>query len=247
MLFLSSLLLASASLAAAAPSRRSSSCKAHAVSLPTNSNGTPLPSPPAGLSLKYIGLGHGYQNYTCATAGSSPVATGALAILYDALPLYPGHSPSSLSLSSWLALPAAALSTPIALNLSPFTPHVALSAEGASVSPFPASPAPLSLTHSLPAIGKHFFDATGTPNFFVGPHDHMVATKLAAQNAPSDAPTGPHGEAAVTWLYLGDKGNSTGLSAVYRVETAAGQAHECTQAGEDSSVYAAFYFFYGAK
>jgi hypothetical protein len=47
---------------------------------------TQLSPPNAGLSLKFIGLGRGTQNYTCAndSASSVPAANGALATLYDA-------------------------------------------------------------------------------------------------------------------------------------------------------------------
>ncbi|KAK4989041.1 hypothetical protein LTR66_003075 [Elasticomyces elasticus] len=67
-----------------------------------------LPSP-SGLTLQYIALGVGTQNYTCATSttASVPVPDGALATLYDATTFFskPGHqSAMSSLLDSNLAL-----------------------------------------------------------------------------------------------------------------------------------------------
>lgn len=47
---------------------------------------TPLPPPSTGLSLYFVAIGRGIQNYTCAdsTASSIPVAIGAIATLYNA-------------------------------------------------------------------------------------------------------------------------------------------------------------------
>lgn len=64
-----------------------------ALALPTNtisSTSTPniplngLPAPDPSLQLKHIALGLGTQNYTCANTSTTPLATGALATLYDA-------------------------------------------------------------------------------------------------------------------------------------------------------------------
>ncbi|KAL1310524.1 hypothetical protein AAFC00_000808 [Neodothiora populina] len=70
-----------------------------------------LPSP-VQLRFKYVALGLGTQNYTCANTSSSPVATGAVATLYDATSLLsnapeviPVLPPLAYSTSSSLGLP----------------------------------------------------------------------------------------------------------------------------------------------
>ncbi|KAI9844435.1 MAG: hypothetical protein M1838_002193 [Thelocarpon superellum] len=100
---------------------------------------------------------------------------------------------------------------------------------------------------SLDAIGHHYFDSTGAPNFDLGSIGHLIAAKQADIPAPAGAAAGPSGSGAVDWLELGDKGTSTGLKEVYRVETAGGKAPtSCTGQPTDIYVqYAAQYFFYG--
>ncbi|KAL5604894.1 hypothetical protein BROUX41_001775 [Berkeleyomyces rouxiae] len=218
--------------------------------LPTSGVSPELPAVPNGLVLKHIVLGHGYQNYTCAFEGATAAATGALAVLYDATPLYPGQSPFSLSLEQFLGLTGPALDTPFPLTTAPNT-RVAQSAEGASANPFPPAPvAPLDLSAAgarapLPHIGEHFFDAKGVPRFELTNGEKLIASKLGSQPAPANATAGPNGEPAVPWLYIGDVGGSVCITAGYRVETAGGSAHTCTSAGDDSSVYTAYYFLYG--
>ncbi|KAI9889450.1 MAG: hypothetical protein M1814_005313 [Vezdaea aestivalis] len=79
--------------------------------LPQTNSGTELPAPPAGLTLKFITLGRGVQNYTCASASATPVAIGAIAKLYDGKPLVQ-YSQSVFnaitSASSHLSLPPGA-------------------------------------------------------------------------------------------------------------------------------------------
>ena len=73
-------------------------------------NGLPAPT---GLTLKYIALGLGTQNYTCASATSAPTSIGALAVLYDATflalpisaPLIPKYATLAYNTHSSLGLP----------------------------------------------------------------------------------------------------------------------------------------------
>lgn len=75
-----------------------------------------LPSPD-GLTLKYIALGYGTQNYTCSNTTASPVAVGAIAVLYDATSLLT-NEPSSVP-----TLPALAYSTSSSLGLATLGHH----------------------------------------------------------------------------------------------------------------------------
>ncbi|KAK2062003.1 malate dehydrogenase [Colletotrichum caudatum] len=242
-------LLASLALASAAPAKRQAGCpKPIAATLPTHGDGTELPAPAANLVLKYIALGHGIQNYTCVATNATTVtatATGALAALYDAHALYPKAGPGSLpSVDDFDALTSKAVrDTPLPLVSDGVTRF------GASASaPFPA-PADLNLPGVAPLkrIGVHYFDSTGVPTFDLGA-DLFKGAKLAGIKAPASADAGPESTGAVDWLQLGDKGGSRGITDVYRVVTAGGVAHKCTEGGASDSVpYAAYYWFYGPK
>ncbi|KAK1589884.1 malate dehydrogenase [Colletotrichum navitas] len=246
------LLLASLALASAAPAKREAGrpgCgpKPVAPTLPTHGNGAELPAPAADLVLKYIALGHGIQNYTCVVPNATThtaVATGALAALYDARPLYPNAGPGSLpSVEAFDALTTNAVwGSPLPLVSDGVTRY------GASLDPFPA-PADLALPNIAPLkqIGVHFFDNKGVPTFKVG-QGILKAAKLNGIKAPASADPGPEETGAVDWLQLGDKGGSKGITAVYRVATAGGVAHKCTTDGASDSVpYAAYYWLYGPK
>ncbi|THW71707.1 hypothetical protein D6D18_10435 [Aureobasidium pullulans] len=71
-----------------------------------------LPDPGA-LSLKYITLGVGTQNYSCSAAGAIPTSIGAVADLYDAsmlmspskLSLIPSFAAVAYSTHTWFDLP----------------------------------------------------------------------------------------------------------------------------------------------
>ncbi|EEP77003.1 predicted protein [Uncinocarpus reesii 1704] len=67
------------------PNHGGGSCGTSKVSLPETGNGAELPSPASELALKYITLGVGTQNYTCANLEKSakPALVGAVATLYD--------------------------------------------------------------------------------------------------------------------------------------------------------------------
>ncbi|GKT59967.1 malate dehydrogenase [Colletotrichum tofieldiae] len=249
------LVLASLALASAAPAKRQAGAgcgsQPPAPSLPANGNGAELPPVAAGLVLKHIALGHGIQNYTCASTNATGAttlaasATGALAALYDAAPLYPNAGPGSLpSVDAFNALNTNVVwDSPLPLVSD------GVSRFGASTSaPFPAA-ADLVLPSIAPLkqIGVHFFDDAGVPTFQVG-EDLFKGGKLNGTKAPSSADVGPEKTGAVDWLLLGDKGASKGVTTVYRVVTAGGVAHQCTVAGATDSVpYATYYWFYGPK
>ncbi|KAH7350836.1 hypothetical protein BKA65DRAFT_499105 [Rhexocercosporidium sp. MPI-PUGE-AT-0058] len=189
----------------------------NAPALPKTGNPTELPA--TTLALKYVAIGRGIQNYTCAAASSPAVAIGAIATLYDATSL------AYLSTAALHAIP------PMAVNI-----------------PLPKSSAAINLANNmLKPLGNHFFDAAGTPVFdLTSVKKSLFAAKAANTTAPATASKGPGGQGAVDWLFLTSKPtySSVGLSAVYRVVTAGGKA-VCTQAGPQSVQYAAEYWFYG--
>ncbi|KAK0108314.1 hypothetical protein ONS95_003130 [Cadophora gregata] len=188
-----------------------------APALPSTGNAVELPAPT--LALKYVAIGRGVQNYTCARATSPPVAIGAIATLYDA---------TFLAYSSTTALHAI---PPMAVMI-----------------PQPKGSASIKVANSvLEPLGNHYFDASGTPVFdLTAVKKSLFAAKAANTTAPANASKGPGGQGAVDWLYLTSKKGytSVGLGAVYRVVTAGGKA-VCTQPGPQSVQYAAEYWFYG--
>ncbi|KAL6415399.1 hypothetical protein AUP68_01954 [Ilyonectria robusta] len=235
MLAKSLLFLASATLALASPCVRSSPV------LPVNGGEKELPSPPTGVTLKHIALGFGIQNYTCADAGSTATATGALAMLYDITYLYPSQSRRSLSSAAWLTLTGDVLDNhAVPLNMKTGAGAVGADAQN----PFTASTALKVNSLEMPFLGHHYFNAAGVPTFDLG-SQVLIGTKLDAVAAPASANKGPDGTGAVAWLYLGDAGGSIGVKYVYRVLTAGGNAHSCTKAGADSTSYTTMYWFYG--
>jgi hypothetical protein len=198
----------------------------HASTAPTNletdlfSGTSELLTPPANVSIKHVTIGHGIQNFTCASLNATPVAIGALANLYDA---------TTLAFSNETALataPSAAVYLPLVLssNSSLVIPGLG----------------------TFPHIGQHFFSAAEVPTFVFATLGEMLSGKtLATINAPAGSNPGPAGTGATTWLDLGDKGGSTGLSGVYRVLTAGGLPYKtCQGQNESFSIpYAATYWF----
>ncbi|KAI9827325.1 MAG: hypothetical protein M1826_006430 [Phylliscum demangeonii] len=156
-------------------------------------NGNGLPSPLAGLSVKIVAVGRGTQNYTCATSDSSTTPV-AIGAVAD---LFDGRALVSANANAndnnYDALTTA---TNTALN----------------------DPA----AGGLPAIGQHFF-AGPTPVFAVPDTGTFFGSKLAAVPAPGGANAGTRAEGAVDWLDLADKGGSSGIAQVYRLETAGGK------------------------
>ncbi|KAA8569209.1 hypothetical protein MFRU_004g00580 [Monilinia fructicola] len=100
----------------------------------------------------------------------------------------------------------------------------------------------------LKTLGKHFFDASGTPTFDLSSVSKILyAAKTGDVAAPINANPGPADTGAVDWLSLAAKVTytSVGLTQVYRVETAGGNPIKpCTTVGVESVPYAAQYWFY---
>jgi hypothetical protein len=213
-----------------------------------------LPSPPTNVVLKHIALGHGIQNYTCTAVNApgatvTPTAKGALAVLYDTAPFYPGAGPDALpDVATFQTLGSTVLWTqPLPLNMNESTiGRVLATANGAtSTNPFP-TPADLVLPemNPIPYLGFHYFDSAGTPSFVAG-SDFFSGGKLNGTNAPAGADIGPAQTGVVQWLKLGGNAASRGVTIIYRVVTAGGVGHPCTAIGEDSVPYTAFYWMFG--
>lgn len=241
-----------AALAAAspiAPRQNGRSCSSNRPTpvLPVHGGGRELPAPVNGTSLKYILLGFGVQNYTCETTESDAAAIGALAMLYDATPLYPGQSSQSLSMEAFNELTVKTLhSRDIPLNL--LEPPLI----GADPSePFLTPGVDLELddvAEPLPFVGHHFFNINGVPQFKVNGAKgevNFLAAKLDSITAPSSADVGPDGTGAVSWLYLGAGSGTVGGSYLYRVVTAGGNSHGCSTGNTaDSTSYTTQYWIY---
>ncbi|KAJ5131198.1 Protein of unknown function DUF3455 [Penicillium bovifimosum] len=196
-------------------------CDVSKIALPAYASGMTSPS---GLKPRYVALGRGTQNYTCAdsTSKSTPAAVGAVARLYDASCIAANY-PDLLE-----RLPK--LAYPIALPTN----------ENAA---FPPA--------NIELLGHHFFYDATTPEFNLNlsPHkqDGIVMTKkVSAIDAPSGSLSGQYG--AVPWLYLtASEGTVGNYKSVYRVDTAAGSPPK-TCKGMPAAFqmqYAANYYFFG--
>jgi hypothetical protein len=203
-------------------------------------NGLPAPSTltPA-ATLKYIALGLGHQNYSCASPSAAPLALGATAALFD--------------IKTYVSLLPALVPTLPGLQL-------ALSTLKNDILPPPQNAGTDQADYStnllgFNRIGTHFFAADHVPTFSltgVSPPAALSAAKAADVPAPPGSCQGPDGSGAVDWLLLKDNGqgrSSGGLLAVYRVETAGGLP-PATCAGVVAGgvirvPYAAEYWLYG--
>ncbi|CAD6581781.1 MAG: hypothetical protein ASARMPREDX12_000664 [Alectoria sarmentosa] len=184
---------------------------------PVLTDGTSSLPAPTG-ALKYITLGRGTQNYTCATPASTPVSIGAAAALFSV---------------AQLLLPALSVSQgQAALDALPNT------AVGDTVAQIAQS--------GLPIIGQHSFTAAGVPTWNLFGDGLLYGSSVGDIPAPAGASAGPQGYGAVDWKALTGVAGSVGLTEVYRVETAGGKAPaSCAGLGATIQVqYAAMYWFY---
>lgn len=207
------------------------SCDLSLVQIPAYST---LPPPAASSKLKHVIIGRGTQNYTCDTnnATAPPVATGAIATLFDA----------SCLAASQPELLASATRVALAFYLPPG------SGVNGAMTTVPMAGA------NIPVSGFHYFNGAGVPMFNLDITDHKMGiipcAKNASQAAPTDAQKGPRGEAAVPWLrLLAKQGATNGLAEVYRVATAGGSAPAKCE-GQPASFevqYSTQYWFYGTE
>lgn len=162
-------------------------CSLANASLPLNDTKRVLPDPSLHLTLKYVAVGRGTQNYSCPSTDASsrnttaPAAIGAAATLFDA------SCVASTSINLLHELPAVAGRTPLG--------SLAFMAEMLS-----------STTNSSDLIiGEHYFNAAGEPFFNLklsGHDDWMVAAKSASVSAPTRVYTTKTASKDVAWLSL---------------------------------------------
>jgi Protein of unknown function (DUF3455) len=206
------------------------------LTLPSGS----LPPPPSNSTLRYIALGLGHQNYTCANTSAVPVSIGATARLFDIESILHWHPLLTTILPpltlSWVGLP---LETVAASDTTQSA------ADFARMLPGPLVP-----------IGEHFFDSpTGLPTFNLHGADlpaRLETTKVASVAAPASACKGADDLGAVAWLALLADDNSSnygGVTTVYRVETAGGMSPATCAGVPPGDVirvpYTAEYWFWG--
>lgn len=177
---------------------------------------TPLPAPTG--SLQYVAVGHGTQNYTCASTPNSPdaapKAVGAMATLYNAT-------------CAAVAAPQVLTDTPAIALTTPTSVGVKVDKDSTDG----------------PVSGHHYFNAAGSPVFETD-YGWVQAKALANSSAPANADKGKNGLGSVAWLKL--VGTAGTFKEVYRVNTAGGVAPK-TCAGIPGTFeveYAAVYWFY---
>jgi Protein of unknown function (DUF3455) len=168
------------------------------------------------------------QNYTCADSSpsSSPAPIGAVASLYNA----------SCTECNYPSLTT--MMTNLLINY-----------------PLPSKPTDNFQPTNMFLSGHHFFSDKTTPVFDLdvtpqAQYGYAVAKKNSSSPAPSDAPKGPNGEAAVAWLRLNTvNGTKGGLKHIYRINTVGGsppKTCEGMSAGVFSIQYTAQYWFFAA-
>jgi hypothetical protein len=192
-----------------------------------------LPAPESSKELKYVVLGIGTQNYTCASSDALaiPAGNGAIATLYDI-----GTSLSKDPLAQWKIPTISGL----ALALTPYPKQL----DGY-----------LKIQGYQKIMGEHFFNAVKTPVFSFSkvtplPFPEAQVKRNASVDAPANACPGLKKEGAVQWLYLDDAGGSHGgINSVYRLETAGGSPPKnCSSLAPSFSVhYVAQYWVWGPK
>ncbi|KUJ11821.1 uncharacterized protein LY89DRAFT_653261 [Mollisia scopiformis] len=184
--------------------------------IPPSGNVPDLPT--TNLTLLYVAIGRGIQNYTCTAAGATPSAVGAIATLFDA---------TSLAFTDETAVHAI---PPVAVYMPQPTSSLALKAG------------------VFNPIGHHYFDAAGTPTFDLTAVDKILfGGKTGDVKAPTTANVGPDGTGAVDWLQLTKKSTytSVGVQVAYRLVTAGGSAPAtCSNSSLITVPYAAEYWFY---
>ena len=185
-------------------------CSLKGVELPRNYTNVELPEPSPHLELKYLVLGRGTQNYSCASKEAShhskepsiPKAVGAVALLFDASCI------ASQSLTLLHEIPAVIESSPLG-SLTAMAEALTLTTNTSNL-----------------IIGEHFFNAAGDPFFDLkmsGSDTWMVSKKNASVKAPKRGSRSGKSESDVPWLKLDCK-DCQGVKVNERLEL--DQSHE---------------------
>ncbi|KAF2457243.1 hypothetical protein BDY21DRAFT_37605 [Lineolata rhizophorae] len=177
-------------------------------------------------TLRFVTIGRGVQNYTCASPSDAPVqkgpAAGAVAQLFDATAEVANNQPLVDAVT----------------NVAVGNPRPDLAAD-ALASLFP-------LNGQFAPVAHHFFTADGVPTFDFGERGLLSGAKLENVPAPDDAAASPNGAAAVDWLLIDAVEPSNQFSKVARIVTAGGKPPASCE-GQESVIavdYAAQYWFW---
>lgn len=188
------------------------------------------------VTLQYVALGVGIQNYSCASTTATPKSIGAIATFFDATEfLQECGDPKSSKLSARYLKGYLKQSCQASQDLDDSSCEDAVN-----------------FLH-LPTLGNHYFgpvNGAGVPFFNIDSGDFLSAQKTGASPAPATAfDGGKHGFGAIDWLFLPSDGSdrTVGLSEVYRINTAGGNADPQGCASGDAVLsykYVAEYWFY---
>ena len=195
-------------------------------SLPANTN----------VTLQFVGLGVGIQNYSCSSTSAVPKSIGAIATLFDATGyLQDCGNPKTSKLSTRYLKAYNRQHCQASQNLDDDSCQEEIN------------------ILDLPLLGHHYFgsvNGAGVPFFDIYSGDFLSAQKTGDIPAPPDAfDGGANGHGAIDWLFLPSDGSSrtSGLSEVYRINTAGGNADPAGCSSGDAVIsykYSAEYWFY---
>ncbi|KAK3714499.1 hypothetical protein LTR37_007805 [Vermiconidia calcicola] len=193
------------------------------LSLPSNSN----------VTLQYVALGVGVQNYSCETG--APESIGAIATLFDITDYLQQKGRSRVGKHYLQAYERQTCQA--SQNLDDNTCETSINYLDFSV------------------LGHHFFTPVGdaaAPIFEIYDDQRLLsAQKVGVVPAPARAYDGEEGFGAIDWLFLPSDGSqrTVGLSEVYRIHTAGGSPDPegCAAVPAETVLsykYVAQYWFY---
>jgi hypothetical protein len=186
------------------------------------------------VTLQFVGLGVGVQNYSCASTTATPKSIGAIATLFDVTATLQANSDLTSALTTKYLQNYESVACTASTNLDDNSCQESIN------------------RLNLPLLGKHFFasiNGAGVPSFDIYNGDFLSAQKIGDVPAAPGAYAGQNGVGAVDWLFLvqDGSGRSVGLTEVYRINTAGGDPEptQCSTGVSQFSVkYAAEYWLY---
>lgn len=186
------------------------------------------------VTLQYVGLGMGIQNYSCEDTAATPQSIGAIASVFDITDyLLQGGNATEIGVGYLKAY--SRLSCQASQNLD-------------------NNKCQLKANYKFfDHLGHHWFSdihGQGVPSFSIPGRGFLSAQKVGDVPAPKNAFPGLRpGTGAVDWLFLPSDGSSRtiALSEVYRINTAGGKPDPsaCTGGMRVVTVkYTAIYWYY---
>lgn len=196
------------------------------LTLPSNSN----------VSLQYVGLGVGIQNYSCSSTTATPKAIGAIATVFD--------------ITDYMMQCGIAQSAELGVAyLKAYNKLACRASQNLDVNQCQLK---ANYEH-LDQFGQHWFGdvaGVGVPFFSLPGRGFLSAQKVGDVPAPAGAfDGGKNGFGAVDWLFLPSDGSSRTrrFSEIYRINTAGGAPDPNGCSSGDmvlSSKYTAQYWYY---